>query len=340
MVEIRIANENDNIGWNEVAHQSPEATYAHTWEWKEIIEKLGIKTLYLIAEEEKKIVGIYPAYIKSASVENCFLKLLIGNIINIAWSPLDLTWDYGGPCVLSNTKKEVIEGLINEMERLARRNGCFSIRVSEFKNNEVNKVMLENNYRQSARQTFIIDLSLDEDKIWTNVDKRTRKYVKAAINNNVTVKEVFQENEIKEIYKCISHTHNRVGAYTPPLEFFLQINEKLGRKGVSRFRAALFEGKIIGGDLLFCFNGHVVERYRGIYDEYLELRTNYLMVWTAIEESKKMGYSRYDLGDVSPEAEGIYFFKSRWRGELINTNWYSKDIKFLRLIKFKHKLIG
>lgn len=334
MINVRLATEEDKEEWNRVAFESPEATYAHTWEWKGVIEKgLGLESIYLVAECNNEIVGIYPAFLRPFEFNNKILHNL-----NIAWSPLDLTWDYGGPCALSD--EDVIEKLILSMEKTAKKRGAISVKVSMFDDGMTNKHLLKLKYKKSARHTFLLDLSVDDQHLWGNVAKRARKYINVAKKKGIIVKKVNEDGDIEKIYDCMLHTHQRVGAYLPPLDFFMELNRKLGNKNIVIFRAALIEDKVIGGDVLFCFNNMVVERYRGIYEEYLNLRTNYLMVWSAIEESKMEGYDKYDLGGVSTESKGIYFFKSRWGGELINTDWYSKDIKFRKIRALNRKVFG
>lgn len=59
MVRVREARPDDAASWNEVAHQSPQATYAHTWEWKQTLEQgFGVQSLCLVAEEDANLVGI------------------------------------------------------------------------------------------------------------------------------------------------------------------------------------------------------------------------------------------------------------------------------------------
>lgn len=340
MIDIRLATEEDKEGWNRVAYESPEATYAHTWEWKEVIEEgLGLESLCLVAEDKGEIIGVFPTFLRPFQPDKySYLPEFLLRKFKVLWSPLDLTWDYGGPCILPGEDKSVLEKLVVEMEKIAKKEGAISLRLSAFNDDMLKHILLQRSYKKSPRQTFLMDLTLNEENLWKNVAKRARKYVKVAERNGVKIEEASDEKDIEEIYSCISHTHNRVGAYLPPYDFFLKIQEKLGEKRISRFRVAVIDEKVIGGDVLFCFNDMVVERYRGIHEEYLDLRTNYLMVWTAIEESKKLGFSKYDLGGVSKDAEGIYFFKSRWGGELTNTDWYVKDVKLQKLITLKNKV--
>ena len=340
MANIRLATEEDKEGWNKVAYESSEATYAHTWEWKEVIEEgLGLESICLVAEDKGEIIGIFPAFLRPFQLDKySYMPEFLVRKVKVLWSPLDLTWDYGGPCILPGEDKNVLEKLVVEMEKIAKKAGAISLRLSTFRDDMLEPILSQKGYKRSPRQTFLMDLTVNEDNLWKNVAKRARKYVKAAERNGVKVEEASDEKDIETIYSCITHTHNRVGAYLPPYDFFLRIHEKLGEKRISRFRIAVIEDKVIGGDVLFCFNDMVVERYRGIYEEYRDLRTNYLMVWTAIEESKKQGFSKYDLGGVSKDAEGIYFFKSRWGGELINTDWYVKDVKLQKLRTLKNKV--
>ncbi|MBA3044790.1 MAG: peptidoglycan bridge formation glycyltransferase FemA/FemB family protein [Euryarchaeota archaeon] len=336
MIKVREAVPEDKNGWNDVASKSPSATYAHTWEWKEVIEEgLEIRTLCLVAEDKGEIVGIYPGFLKPIANK----PLLKGKYV--LFSPLDSTWDYGGPCAIStNLPNEIVNDLVIHMEKIAKIKGAISLRISPFEGETLKTILMERDYRTSARLNSLVDLKNSEKELEQKVRKKWRQYVRKAETNGIQIENVNNEANLKLVYEAILSVHQRENAYLPPYSFF-QILFKSFDKNKLWVRAAVFENKIIGGDILFKHRNIVVERYRGVFDDYMGLRPYYLMVWSAIMESKKSGFELYDLGGMpSDEKNGIYFFKSGWGGEIINVDWYVKDVKYQTLKKLKHSMGG
>jgi len=333
MINVREAIPEDKGGWNEVASKSPNATYAHTWEWKEVVEEgLGIKSLCLVAEEDGEIVGIYPGFLKPIVNKPLFKGKFV------LFSPLDLTWDYGGPCTNSSNSNEVLNSLVIQMEKISKKKGAVSLRISPFEGEPLKKILMEREYRISARLNSIIDLKNSEDELEQKVRKKWRQYVRKAEANGIQIVNVNNETDLKRVYDAILSVHQRENAYLPPYSFFKILFSSFDKDKLW-IRAAMLENKIIGGDILFKHRDTVVERYRGIFDEYMELRPYYLMAWSAITEIKKSGFERYDLGGMpSDEKNGVYFFKSGWGGELINVDWYVKDVKYQKIRNIKRSL--
>lgn len=320
---IRVATPDDKEEWNKVALESHNATYAHTWEWKEILEKeFGVESLHLLAEDKGEIVGIYPGFLSPLKTK--FLKKF-----KVFYSPFNLTWDYGGPCTLPNVDPKVLEELVISMEKFASKKDAISLRVSPFEGDALKNIFISHNYRVSPRLTSIIDLSKSKEELWRSIQKRTRKYTTKAEKSGVSMIECKDENSLRDAYKAIFNLHTRKNAFLPPYSFFELLYNILKPKKMIRVRTANIDNKVIGGDILLCFKDTVVERYRGVYSESLNLKPYHIMVWTAIEESKEQGYKYYDLGTMPPDKDsGIYFFKSKWGGEIKNVDWYIKDVKF------------
>jgi lipid II:glycine glycyltransferase (peptidoglycan interpeptide bridge formation enzyme) len=331
MVTIRLATEEDKDEWNKVAQQSPEATYAHTWEWGKAIEHcIGVKSIYLLGEDKGEVVGIYPAFLRLANTNLPFI-----NKFKILYSPLDLLWDYGGPCILPNTNTNVLKELIVRMEQFADKNNVLSLHISPFKSNVLN-TLISNGYRTSERLTSIIDLLKNEDNLLKNIARDAKRGINKAQKKGVHV-EHLKDGEILEAYTCLKVVHEHHKAYLPPLSFFEAIQELQ----MANFFSAKLDGKVIGVSLCLCFKDVCTERYRSSLFDYRKFYPDNLLVWHSILDAKKKGFKIFDFGGIpSNKNDGIYFFKSRWGGEIKKVDWCIKDVTFPKIRCFIRGLRG
>ena len=338
MVVIRIASEKDKNAWNKVAYQSPEATYAHTWEWKEVVEKgLGLSSICLIAEDKNEIVGIFPAFLKPKLEDFKILKVDLDliNKFQVLWSPLDLTWDYGGPCIIPGTNEQIINDFIIEMEKLCKNRNITDIKISPFSEN-ISQYFILNNYKEKERLTYVIDLTKSKEDLWNGIQKSTRRYINKAKKNGLEVFENNSENGIKALYELMVELEQRENIYTPAYKFFETVLEEMVPNNLAKFYTVKYETKNIGGALVFCFKDVVTFRYGIASEKYRSLYPHYLMHWKRIEESKLGGYKFIDFGGIpSDKNNGIYIFKSKWGGDIKKVNWYSKYIKYNKIRNFK-----
>jgi lipid II:glycine glycyltransferase (peptidoglycan interpeptide bridge formation enzyme) len=342
MAEIRIANENDKKEWNKVAYQSPDATYAHTWEWKEVVEKgLGLSSIYLVAEDGNEIVGIYPAFLKPKieNFDNWKVNNYLSNKFQILWSPLDLTWDYGGPCIIPGSKEQIINELIIEMENFCKKTNALDIKTSPFSEN-ISQYFVLNKYKEKERLTYVIDLSKSEEELWGRIQKSARRYINKAKTNDLEFFENNSENGIKTLYDSMVELKERENICIPAYSFFEIILDEMVPKNLAKFYTIKYKTECIGGALVFGFKDVVTFRYGVTNEKYRNLYPHYLMHWKRIQQSKSTGYKIIDFGGMpSDKNNGIYIFKSKWGGEIRNVNWYSKYIKYNKIRNLKNSII-
>jgi len=337
-MNIRIANKNDQIAWNEVALKAENSTYAHMWEWKEAIEKgFGVESLYLVAEDNSaEIVGIYPGFLQPLIVKN--IKY-IAKRFKIFYSPFFRTWDYGGPCILPDTDKIVLEKLIIEMERFAINKGAIAMRISPFENDELKKMLLNRGYVTSERLTSVIDLTKSEDELWEGLNKKTRTPIRKAKINKVTIVQNNNEKALN-IFFNINCSLSKVKNFNfPNFNLFKNILDSLGENNMAKIYLANYEGETIGAALVLCFRDMIVTRYWAVMPEYYFTQANNLLVWEILIDAKKNGYVRCDLGGMpSNKKEGRYIFKSGWGGKIEHVDWYMKYVRFGNVVKM-YKLV-
>lgn len=344
MIKIRLATDNDKEEWNKVTYESPEATYAHTWEWKETIEQgLGFESICLVAEDQGKIIGIFPAFLKPKYKQYEIWKIInrfMNNFQGI-WSPLDITWDYGGPIVIPDTDRSVIINLLNFMEKYAKKKKFYDIRISPYYKNYLIDYLIQNNYKTLPRLTSIINIKKSEEEIWQGIKKNTRKYIRKSQESGIEVYEQTDEIGLKNFYHCIQDLKNTNDfIYIPSYSFYMLMLNKLKPKNMIKIHNVSYNNEVIGGSISLLFKETVTFRYAKVIKKYQDLYPHYLLHWARIKESKDLGYRFIDLGGIPNDTtNGIYFFKTRWSGEITNVDWYVKDILFGKLRSIRRNIM-
>lgn len=342
-MKIRLVTEEDKNEWNRVAYESSESTYAHTWEWKELIEQgLGLESICIVAEDQNRIVGIFPAFIqpKFNQYENCKIIHKLASKCRGIWSPLDITWDYGGPCAIPDTDKTVLINLINFMEEYAKKHYILDIRISPYFEDYLIEYLRTNNYRKLPRLTSIIDITESEEELWHRIKKNTRKYINKSQENGIQVYEQTDDIGLLNFYNCIKDLKNSNDfIYIPPYSFYELMLDKLKPKNMIKIHNVSFNNEVIGGSLSLVFKDNVTFRYAKVIKKYQDLYPHYLLHWMRIKESKYLGYKYIDLGGIPNDTtNGIYFFKTRWGGEIRSVDWYVKDILFGKFRSLRRKI--
>lgn len=335
---IRVASSDDKKKWNDIVDNCSMSMYSHTWEWKELLRKeLGVENLSLVAEKDNELIGVYPAFIVPIKNHKLLDKLIDYN--KILSSPYELTWDYGGPCLLDKYANiDFIKQLILEMENLAREKKIILIKISPFDDFFLKEILIQNGYRISPRLTSIIDLKLDSEVLASNLKSDTKKGIKRSEREGVVIKEV-NASGIKDAYDCLSTLHNFLDVYLPPFNFFSAIYDTFSSNKRVKFFVAYLGDKPIASSVCFYFNKICTERYRGTNPEYRKLYPDNALVWNSIIDAKKNGCEIFDFGGLpSDENNGIYFFKVRWGGITKNIDWYIKDIRFQGIKKIYRRL--
>lgn len=321
---VRLAVDEDKEGWNRVASMSVHATYAHLWEWAEIIERgLGFRALKLVAENNSQIVGIYSGFLKPYRSKF------------VLFSPLDTTWDYGGPVCLPGDER-ALGMLIEKMEVLAKSKRVISLRVSPYRYAELEELLATKGYRRSERLTCVVDVTVTEDEILGNIKKGARRNISKAEGAGVRIVESDSLDDTRKLREILGR-HSKDSAYgMPPVSYFEYIHEIMVKNKLARVHLAYLDDEVIGGGLSFVFGKTATLRYAGIVQEHRDSGAHYLLHWHRILQFKKEGVEEIDMGGIPPEEKnGVRFFKTRFGGTIIPVDWLVKDLYLpgLRAIK-------
>jgi lipid II:glycine glycyltransferase (peptidoglycan interpeptide bridge formation enzyme) len=166
------------------------------------------------------------------------------------------------------------------------------------------------------RHTRIIDLSVDEAALWSDLRKKWRQYVNRARTSGVVVREVDADAELGAFERfdaIMRETSIRAGVPVRALSAYRDLWAAFRPTGEATL---LFAEDAAGSTLavlmLVRCGSRVTEPYGGMTDAGAEVRANYLLKWEGIRWSRDAGAAAYDLWGLP--TPGIAQFKEGFGG--------------------------
>lgn len=281
-------------------HDSLEVGIYHTLAWRDVAQNaFGHEPYYLTAIQDGEICGIMPLFL---------VKGILGK--RLVSVPLR---DRGAPLF---DNQSVLEELMRGAEKLATKLGCTYI---EFKSLSSFKKLLDekSDYTETAYyRNMVIPLSNEPEQVWSNLHKKSVQWaIRKSRRDGVTSEWGNDLSDYKRFYELFLLTRRRLGV--PPFSFnlFKSIHDHLAPRGMARLILGVHENRTVSGMILFYHKERIIEAYAASDDSAFKVRPNNLILWDAIEDGCKKGFSLYDFGATPPTNTGLLKFKKRWGAE-------------------------
>ncbi|HET9851489.1 MAG TPA: peptidoglycan bridge formation glycyltransferase FemA/FemB family protein, partial [Candidatus Limnocylindrales bacterium] len=142
------------------------------------------------------------------------------------------------------------------------------------------------------RRTRIVDLTAEEDALWSDLRKKWRQYVNKARNAGIVVRDVDPRAEpdaFDKFYQVMREVSKRTALPLRSAATFRAVWEAFAPTGESRLQFAEAEGEVQAVLLTVRCGTRVVEPYGGMTSAGAESRANYLLKWEAIRSSREQG---------------------------------------------------
>ncbi len=160
--------------------------------------------------------------------------------------------------------------------------------------------------------TRIIDLTLDEEALWSDLRKKWRQYVNKAKSAGVVVVDA-EGDRLSEFYRIYRDTADRAGFLIRAEAAYRDVWEAYRPAGNARLLfAQTGDGEPVATLFLVRCGPRVVEPYGGMTQQGADSRANYLLKWEAIRSSRERGATSYDLWGLA--TGGIAHFKTGFGG--------------------------
>jgi lipid II:glycine glycyltransferase (peptidoglycan interpeptide bridge formation enzyme) len=158
----------------------------------------------------------------------------------------------------------------------------------------------------------VIDLTGDEEALWSDLRKKWRQYVSKARASGVNVVEL-PGDPIRPFYAIYRETAARAGFLIRVEQAYRDVYAAFGPAGRARVLFAVGpDGTPLASLFLVRCGRRVVEPYGGMTVAGADLRANYLLKWEAIRRAREEGAAAYDLWGLAHP--GIAHFKAGFGG--------------------------
>ena len=263
--------------------------------------------------------------------------------INFAYVPAGLLY--------SRIDDEVYSCFVDGLSELSKKYGTVFTQLDSITpiNEEYSKIINSaKNHKLNEKLpipawTNIIDLSMTEDEILTQMKPKGRYNIKLAEKKGVRI-EVRPKEEVETFYELLKATTERDHFRPNPLQYY---KDMLANIPDSLLMFALHEDDILCGGIFTYTANQGLYYYGASSNVKRNLMAPYLLQWTALLEAKKRGCKYYDfMGIADPnnpndQLKTVTDFKLKFAGTVLQfqTPYHiiHRKMKY-RIYKFSKKI--
>ena len=176
------------------------------------------------------------------------------------------------------------------------------------------KIFSNNGYTKLDSRSFLADLNLTSDELWSNVSKKARGDVNRAKRREIQTKVLETMDEISDFVSLNKEWAKAKDLTITNPEKQKEIFWKNHKSGVEKILLAYKESKLIAGLGLGCFNKIVHTNF--VISSY-DIETNLggtLLTWYAVEWAKTNNFKIYDFSGGGVAAS-LLSYKKKWGGK-------------------------
>jgi lipid II:glycine glycyltransferase (peptidoglycan interpeptide bridge formation enzyme) len=338
-MEVLIQKEVDSLDWDKNLLKSEFSTVYQTSLYAEYLKTINYVPYYLTVKEGNDVLGQLLFFKYSIFLNSVNNKIINKWLINLLPS---IRWIYAPIVFYKEEENKITDLILNEIMKFAVQN---RLDIDKFNLHPLQKKspLIDKYFSKKEWSTFIIDLAQAKEKLWSNIDSSAREKIKKAQKEGVVIEEVTDEQGFKEYFKVLCENRNRNGVKV--LKYDSSFYNLLIHPGLMKHFNARLGDKTIAGMTISVYNGYLNQWGTALSDFAIQKRipAGDLVKWHVIEFGQKEEYKYYDMTGVNPNPqpgskdEGLYKFKQKWGGLLVENNLYSRHLnlwtkKFLFLV--------
>lgn len=310
-IKLKVVNPINYPGWDYSLISSKHCSFFHSSFWaKVLVESYRYKPVYFRLFNKKLSILIPIMEI------NSFLTGKRG--VSLPFS------DYCEPII---SKKNHFQTILNHIIQYGNQAGWESL---ELRGGErLYKDILP------SRSYYVhnLDLTQNEQQIFSNFKSKTRRNIKKAIKEGVEISICNSLDSIKEFYKLNCMTRKFHGLPPQTFCFFEKIYSYIISQNKGFVILASHLKKNIAGAVFFHFGKNVIFKYGAFDRNYRHLKPNNLVIWEAIKWCIQNGFKDLSFGRTDPKHAGLLYFKRGWGPKEKTIKYFKYDFKKNTFIK-------
>ena len=316
-MNIRLYNHSDKEAWDRFVMGHANATHCHLSRWKDVIERVyGHKAYYLIAEDEGRVVGLFPLiHIKSLIFGNQLVSMPFLN--------------YGG--ILASSE-EAEKTLLREATELGRRLGVKNLEIRSIsfasclrENGSPDPISSQalqpspNWDERTDKVRMVLELSGGLDLLFHTLGSKLRSQIRRPQKEGMKMV-IGGSEHLSEFYRVFSTNMRDLGSPVHPKRLFQEILDQFDED--VKIGIVLHNGRPVAGGMIVCFRETVEIPWASSLRKYNRFSPNMLLYWSFIEHASNEGFRVFDFGR-STIGEGTHKFKEQWKAKPYPLYWNS-----------------
>lgn len=287
--------------------QKEQRNFLQSWNWGETHQILHHKIFRFGFWEEEKLKGIV-LLIRQEAKRGTYLECP------------------GGP-VIDWQKAAYFQWFVQVIKEVGLREGCSFVRVRPqiLKNEESQKKFRDTGFLKApmhlhAQDTWILEITKEEEALLREMRKTTRYLIKKAIREKVKVIQSTDEKDVKILYDLQKETAERHDFVPFPLDFFQAHFRAFTKDNQIKIFKAIYQEQILSIAMIIFYAEKAIYHYSASSLAFPKIPASYLVQWEAIKEAKKRNCKIYDFWGVAPEDNpkhrfaGVTLFKKGFGG--------------------------
>jgi lipid II:glycine glycyltransferase (peptidoglycan interpeptide bridge formation enzyme) len=174
------------------------------------------------------------------------------------------------------------------------------------------------------RDEWVIKLLDDEEKLFSNIDKKNRYCIRQAEKSDIEVEIITKDfnKYFDEFYNLITETSKRNNFGLHKKEYYKQVFKYLDETSNGYIVRSIHKNEICDSLLFLNFGKTTMFIFGGSSDKNRTIPTAHISQWHSILYSKSIGMNFYNFGGITtdqnpiPSLDSVTRFKKRFGGEI------------------------
>lgn len=285
----------DGGEWDAAVGALPDATAAHRYAWKSLIEDVyQQECLYLSARRGDRITGLLPL----VDVRSLFFgRVLVSMPYLNAGGPI------GGDAEVASLAQHAVQ--LASTRRVRR---------LEFRALRELPIGLPASMEKIG---CVLDLPGSSDDLWKSLGSKLRSQVRRPQKAGVEMH--FGADQVDAFFRVFSRNMRDLGSPSHASRFFAAIAQRFGNQ--AWFGCAYLRGEPIAAGCGLQFGDEVEMTWASTVREYNPLSPNMLLYWAYMERAGNIGLKRFNFGRSTP-GSGAHRFKRQWGARDVPLFWH------------------
>ncbi|MDO8639890.1 MAG: peptidoglycan bridge formation glycyltransferase FemA/FemB family protein [bacterium] len=312
---IKIKEVSDKRAWSLFLNQIEPFPYFQSWNWSEVLERLGDKVLrFGVYDPKNNLIGVFLVN---------KVKAKRGNYLHVRHGPVFLKFN------LSH-----FDNVLNYIKNIAVIENASFIRISPLvKRDDINiEFFKKREFREApshnmdAEICWVLDITKSENELLREMRKTHRYLIKKGKTLDIEIIRSTNAADIKRflpLYSNLSKRKHFVPHKGIAEEFgvFEKDNEAVLFLAKYPPNGEAGKNKIISGALVVYVSNTAIYRHGASSSQYRNIPASYLLQWEAILEAKKRGKKTYNFWGIAPNDskrhpwQGLTLFKTGFGGQ-------------------------